>query len=115
MGDFFRQQYQFNIDERGSDSQVSSCGTLISIAIVVALTAFTYYRISAVANRNGLQMAATMNEHYFTAEEEFGRDQGFAFAIALSQPLDPSIGDITIVADEWGVNPDTEKTFWRVS
>lgn len=60
-------------------------------------------------------MVTTMKDHYFTPEEEFKSEQGFAFAMALSQPLDPKIGEIIIVADEWGVNPDTNKKIWRVS
>ena len=83
--------------------------------LLLALASFAYYRANKVANRNGWQMVTTMKDHYFTPDEEFSSAQGFAFAIALSEPLDPRIGELIVDADEWGINPSTGKEFWRVS
>ena len=58
-------------------------------------------------------MNSTVKENFFTPEDVFGNDQGFAFAIALWEPLDPRIGELAIFSDKWGNNDDGED-YWAV-
>lgn len=37
-----------------------------------------------------------------------------AIAIALWEPIDPKIGSLKIVSDEWGIDEDG-KDYWRVT
>lgn len=58
-------------------------------------------------------MISTVKENFFTSEDIFGNPQGFAFGVALWEPLDPRIGELAIYSDEWGAKDDGEE-YWKV-
>ena len=60
-------------------------------------------------------MVTTTRENYYSEEDEFTANSGFAFAIVLWNDLDPSIGELEVVSDEWGFDETTGEDFWRVT
>lgn len=89
-------------------------GSVISILMTISLAFFGFYKIMFVVQRKGWTMVSTIKEHRYTSDDVFGADQGMAIAIALWQPIDPKIGTLEIVSDEWG-NDEDGKDFWRVT
>lgn len=56
-------------------------------------------------------MVSTSKDHFYTPEDVFGAEQGMAIAIALWEPIDPSIGSLKVVSTEWGTDENGEDYF----
>ena len=113
--DLFAEQYRMNFNGKGQSSLATAKGVLISFITIFCLTAFGIYRMTFVLDRNGQTLTATVKEDWYTTENSyFSAQQGMEFAVLLQGPIDPSIGEVVIVADSWGYNSENEP-FWNVT
>ena len=103
-----------NLDSKGRRSLPTFTGICISLMLVIGLAMFALYRTVSVFKRDGWQMLSTVKENFFAQDEMFGLEQGFNFAIALWEPLDPKIGELAIYSDEWGHDEVTGEDYWQV-
>ena len=44
--DFFPERYEMSIDKMGTKSRATGCGTFMSIMLLIAISAFSYYRVN---------------------------------------------------------------------
>ena len=101
-----------NIDDKGSTSQSSIIGTVISLGLFLLLAGYGIYKCNLVLNNESFNMNSTVREGFFTSDKKFNYDNGFAFAITLWNDLDPSIGNLVITSDEWN-NSESGEKFYR--
>ena len=113
--DLYDNDYKLRVDAKDKTAQVSFVSCIVTVILCISLGLFAFYRITIVVNRNGWQMVTTTREKYFDQTDEFTAESGFAIAIALWQPIDPRIGELEIVSDEWGTDPETGEDYWRVT
>ena len=82
--------------------------------MTLSLAFFAAYRIGFVFQRKGWTMVSTKQDHFYTSDDVFGREDGMSIAVALWEPIDPKIGTLEIVSDEWGIDENGED-FWQVT
>ena len=113
--DLFAEQYRMNFNGKGQSSLATSKGVIVSFVTIFCLTAFGIYRMTFVLDRNGQTLTTTVKEDWFTTDSSyFSARQGMEFAVLLQKPIDPSIGEVVIVADYWGYDSDNEP-YWNVT
>ena len=89
-------------------------GSLVSILMLLTLAAFVFYRMKFVIERQGWTMVSTVHDHFYTSSNKFQAKDGFAVAFALWEPIDPKIGELVVVSDEWGLDENGE-SYWNVT
>ena len=96
--------------DQGKSSLPSKMGTLCSFLLLVAMLAYTSYKMYILEGKKSINIVQAVKENHFDDTHKFGSEQGMNLAVAVfnaldlstNQPLDPSYGRIRFMKLEWG-------------
>ena len=87
-------------------------GGILSIFITVTLLIFFGYKVNFLLFRDGESILQTVKHKHYTQDDEFTEAQGLMIAVSMTMPLEPKVGKLQIIVDEFDWT-DIENTYKR--
>ena len=78
--------------EGGKKELKSITGATLSILLIIVLLGYTALKVDNLLRRNQISIISAVNEDFYEDTEQVGAKQGFNFAVALGDRLEPRIG-----------------------
>ena len=108
FGDVFRMR----IDKSNKET-TSIVGGICSVLLTLMIITYGYLKSDVLINKKDVDILSTVNEYFFSEEEVFNHENGFAFAVALTgydgnsdSILEPEYGELQFNHFKWGPLPD---------
>jgi len=84
-------------------------GSLMSLALLAIVAIYAFYKADILINAKDMNVLSTINDMYYSPDDEFTYDNGFNIAVAFTaydtnpEPiLDPTIGEVVFNHYRWG-------------
>ena len=107
--DLFGTQFRMRLDA-GKQSLNSIGGTLMSLLLVATLIFYAQLKFDVLINKKDVDVLSSIYENVFTADDEFGYQNGFNVAAAFTAYdsgteyiLDETYGELVFKHYYWGI------------
>ena len=105
----------------GEDSFKTIPGAILSIVVFVIVFFYAGFKVQAVAERSDYNINVQKDEYFFTKNDDFTYDNGFAIAARLSEAdinleikEDKTFGMIKFYEKTWNLNSEDKEDAGRV-
>ena len=99
----------------GEDSFKTIPGAILSIVVFIIVFFYAGFKVQAVAERSDYNINVQKDEYFFTKNDDFTYDNGFAIAARLSEAdinleikEDKTFGMIKFYEKTWNLNSDDD-------
>ena len=88
-------------------------GSMLTLVLLFVILIYAFVKADVLVNSKDVNVLSTINDMYYTPDDEFTFDNGFNIAAGFtaydSNPepiLDPTIGEVVFNHFRWGPEPD---------
>ena len=87
---------------------------------MVVVVIYTAYQFDIFQKKSGAEITFSVEENFFTGEDGFDANDGFALAVGFvdsdDNPMNPEKGELAFYRNEWGFNANGkfEETYEKI-
>ena len=110
--DYFGESFFMKLDQ-GITKLNSWSGFVFSVLLILIIGGYTGQKLDVLVNNGDIDIFETEIYAYFDETHSLGAENGLHLAAAftgydnVTEPLDPTIGELAFKAFEWGVDNGT--------